>query len=188
MQKRKIMLSALIAVVVIQLGVPLSMIIKREIALKNGRQFKFKTAPVDPYDAFRGRYVALGMEQNKVKSDSNEGWEKGQRVYVLLNENPEGFAELAGITREKPKSDNFIKVRVRYSYQGEVQINLPFDRFYMNEKDAPKAETAYRKHSSREQRDAYVTVRVLDGFAVLEDLYVGGVPVSDFLKNEKDQN
>jgi uncharacterized membrane-anchored protein len=31
----------------------------------------FKTAPVDPYDAFRGRYVSLGFDLNSI---TNEFW------------------------------------------------------------------------------------------------------------------
>ncbi len=67
---------------------------------------------------------------------------------------------------------------------GEVRLRLPFDRFYMNEEDASAAETAYRRHSNRKKRDAYVAVRVLNGFAILEDLLVGGVPINEFLTQE----
>ena len=55
--KSKLIIGLFLGVSFIQIITPLSMIIKRESVLKNGGQFKFKTAPVDPYDAFRGRYV-----------------------------------------------------------------------------------------------------------------------------------
>lgn len=47
---------------------------------------------------------------------------------------------------------------------------------------APAAESAYRAYSGREERDAYVTVRVLNGFAVLEELYVASVPICEFIR------
>lgn len=52
----------------------------------------------------------------------------------------------------------------------------------MEESQAPEAEQAYREHSRRETRDAYVTVRVLYGMAVIEELYVDGKPIREFLK------
>lgn len=53
----------------------------------------------------------------------------------------------------------------------------------MNEKLAPAAETAYREHARRgHQRDACTTVRVRNGRAVIEDLYVAGKPIREFLK------
>ena len=40
---------------------------------------------------------------------------------------------------------------------------------------------SYREFSSRQAHDAYVTVRIRDGFAVLEELYVAGQPILEFL-------
>lgn len=57
----------LVLLCVIQLAVPAFMIVRREHALSMGRAFKFRTAPVDPYDAYRGRYVALNFEAATVK-------------------------------------------------------------------------------------------------------------------------
>jgi len=45
-----------------QLAVPGSLIWKREHTLRQGNVWKFRTAPVDPVDVFRGRYVALHFE------------------------------------------------------------------------------------------------------------------------------
>ncbi len=57
--KNKILIAAFFCVALLQIYTPVSMIIARESTLKEGVLFRFKTAPVDPYDAFRGRYVAL---------------------------------------------------------------------------------------------------------------------------------
>ena len=64
MDKKKILLVLFILVAIVQISFSASMIINREITLKSGKQFKFRTAPVDPYDAFRGRYVALTLEED----------------------------------------------------------------------------------------------------------------------------
>lgn len=184
MTGRRISAYGFILLALIQLGVPISMIAKREATLKTGRQFKFRTAPVDPYDAFRGRYVALNMERTSVKAARNRNFERGQRVFVTLEEDEDGFAELGDLKRQRPGGDSYMRVRVAYVSGDDVHLTLPFDRYYMNEEDAPAAEAAYRKHSTREKRDAYVSVRVRQGFAVLENLYVGGVPVEQYLADQ----
>ncbi len=51
----------------------------------------------------------------------------------------------------------------------------------MGEHLAPEAERAYREHSIGASGDAYVTVRVRDGHAVVEQLYIGGKPAAEFL-------
>ncbi|MBK6341440.1 MAG: GDYXXLXY domain-containing protein [Flavobacteriales bacterium] len=45
-----------------QLAVPAWMIAGRERVLSQGEVFKFKTAPIDPRDPFRGEYVRLDFE------------------------------------------------------------------------------------------------------------------------------
>ncbi len=47
------------AVALLQIGVAGSMVWQHATTLTAGRVWKFRTAPVDPVDAFRGRYVAL---------------------------------------------------------------------------------------------------------------------------------
>src|SRR5205823_4166257 len=42
-----------------QLAVPATMVWQRDQTLKQGRIWKFRTAPVDPVDVIRGRYIAL---------------------------------------------------------------------------------------------------------------------------------
>ena len=55
---------------------------------------------------------------------------------------------------------------------------------FLEESAAPKAEAAYREHSRAGNQDAYVTVRVRNGFSALEELYVAGKPIHDFLRAE----
>ena len=51
----------------------------------------------------------------------------------------------------------------------------------MNEDLAPAAEQAYLEHTGRGEREAHVAVRIKDGFAVLEELYIEGAPIGEFL-------
>lgn len=167
----------------IQIAVPVWMIAHREMTLRNGRQFRFHTAPVDPYDAFRGRYVALGMRDDTAPVVPGLELRRNQKVYAVIEEDDEGFARFSSVTVDRPKDQAYIQARVNRVSGDELELRLPFDRYYMEEKLAPAAEAAYRKHSQREALDAYVTVRVDSGFAVLEELYVGGKPVVEFIQD-----
>lgn len=158
-----------------QLAIPATMILQRERTLREGHAYKFRTQPVDPYDAFRGRFVALRLEPNTV---TGANFERGTTVYVTLAEGADGYVTFTGVSRERPAGQDYLKVKMGWSNT----LQLPFDRFYMEEKAAPEAERAYREHSRQGgARDAYVIVRVLDGHGVIENLFVAGVPIAEFV-------
>jgi uncharacterized membrane-anchored protein len=186
--KNNLIIGLFICLASIQIITPLSMITKRESILKNGEQFKFKTAPVDPYDAFRGRYVALQIEENGnilVSQDTRLSY--GQNVYALISIDEGGFAKFTTLTTTKPAVAPFIQTKVRHIVGDKAQLDLPIDRYYMEEKAAPEAEKIYRQHSRQDKQDAYVLVRVKDGFAVIEALYVGGRRIEDAVKEAKNK-
>ena len=164
-----------------QLAVPAAMILKRERTLAHGQAFKFRTAPVDPYDAFRGRYVALGFDRNSVAAPPGHDFARGQTVHVRLAEDADGFATFAEVLRDPPDAAPYLTTKIQYVGGDLVHLRLPFDRFYMDENEAPAAERAYWKYSASSNRNAYVQVRIEKGFAVLEDLYVDGTPIREYL-------
>lgn len=170
-------LIVLILVALAQLAVPASLIWKREQTLRRGSVWKFRTAPVDPVDAFRGRYVALEFEEETREIAPPANTTNMQTVFVTLRQVPEGFAEIDQITTARPPGDDFIEVQLR----GKT-VALPFDKYWVTERDAPAAEAAYRAQSQREKRNAFVTVRVFRGDAALEQLYLDNQPLGDYLR------
>ena len=183
--KSRLIIGLFLGVSFIQIITPLSMIIKRESVLKNGGQFKFKTAPVDPYDAFRGRYVALEIEDNYVPAIKETKLSRGQTVYGLINIDSQGFAKFTTVTTVRPQGKSYIQTKVQYVSDDKVHLDLPIDRYYMEEKAAPMAERIYQHYVQRGKQDAYVIVRIKDGFAVIESLYVGGQRIEDAVKQER---
>lgn len=179
--KGRILLGLLGLAILAQLAVPASMILKRERTLAHGQAFKFRTAPVDPYDAFRGRFVALGFDQNAVDAPPGHDFARGQTVHVRLEEDADGFATFAELSRERPDAAPYLTAKIQYVGGDVVHLRLPFDRFYMDENEAPAAEGIYRQNSVRSNQNAYVQVRIEKGFAVLEDLYVAGQPIREYL-------
>jgi len=166
-----------------QLAVPFSMISKREMTLRTGKLFYFRTEPVDPYDAFRGKYVSLRIKGQRVAVEGGIKYYRNETAYALITTDDEGFAQVSGISKECPAAGDYFKTKIeRNNYDNFVNIEIPFDRYYMDENLAPRAEAEYRKHSQRNKSDAYVAVRIKSGFAVLAELFIEDKPVMEFLR------
>lgn len=168
-----------------QLVAPASMIYQREATLAHGETFKFRTAPVDPYDAFRGRYVALGYEQGTVSGDwSDDGFRRGRVVYATLERDAEGFAQVTAVSRNRPDAPHYLKARIRWASRDQLTLDLPFDRYYMGEFDAPAAEREFLWRQGRQERRAYAVTRVRRGFGVIEELMVEDQPIREWLLSQ----
>ena len=172
-----------IVLAVAQLAVPAWMIMGQERVLRDGRQIKLQTRPVDPADLFRGRYVALGFAVEQVPRDrAPKAVEHDETVYLELREGPDGLAEAVALTKQKPTGELVLPVKVNFVGPETVGVELPFNRYYMDENAAPAAEVAYRDRAA--DVESWVTVRILDGRAVIEELYIGGKPVREFLREQ----
>jgi uncharacterized membrane-anchored protein len=163
-------------VALVQLAVATSQLWRSEWTLRTGKSYKFKTAPVDPYDAFRGRYVALAFEQREAPWDGQKTLSLGSTAYAVLSEDANGFAQVLRVTPVRPESGDYLRVKTGYSgTSNRVSYSFSYDRFYMEECKAPKAESVYRENS----RNTYALVRVRDGVGVIEDLFVGDKPIRE---------
>lgn len=168
---------------VAQLGVIVFQIASYERILKEGEVFYFKVLPLDPYDAFRGRYVSLRFENvNKAPLSEGEADNGQSKGYAIL-EHRDSIDAIKEVRFTKPSSGSFLEVDVNFinhdkSGQKSTNISLPFERFYMREEIAPKAEQVMRVRSG-------VTVnaklRVLNGKGVIEELMVGEISLSQFV-------
>jgi len=183
--KNKYLVVVLALVAIAQLYIPATIIFKSEAILKNGSKYLFKTAPIDPTDAFRGKYVQLTFEQNEIKQTGKK-WERANKdAYVEIVNDSAGFAKVTNIYSDKPKAGDFVKVITRLSFSDTlVNYELPFNRFYLEEGIAERAEELYRKHNIRGKQDSYAVVRVKSGAAVIEDLWIGGKPIKESLKEK----
>ena len=160
---KKTLLSILIVTIVVQIFIPAYMIWGKYDVLKHGEEVKFRVAPIDPYDAFRGRYVSLRYEH-----DLSYGERQGQ--FGVLEIGEDGFATVKKVTREQPKGELYLVSK------DEDYFNIPLNRYYMEETLAPKAEDMIS-----EEKEAYVTIRIKGDKAVLSGLYIDGNPVEKIL-------
>ena len=172
-----------------QLAFPAALIARYESTLRLGAAYRMKTAPVDPVDVFRGRYVTLSFDVPPAPWRGSGPPASGSEVYALLDVGPDGFGRVREVAADKPARGDWLTVKAspEYRYEagetrftGNVSVTLPFDRFYMDETKAADAERRYREAnraadpSAGAPVESWALVRVRGGAGVLEDLVIGG--------------
>jgi len=184
--RNKEILYVFIIVVLVQLYVPVKMILDSENVLEKGIEYKFIIAPIDPEDPFRGKYITLNFKENSFRIQNEADWVKGEKVYLIIIEDKEGFAKIQSVSKKKPlKQKNFVRANVRYiSGKGskKLTIDYPFNRFYMEESKAYDAEILYRKSFQDANKVTYAKVYIKDGNAVLKDVLIDGISIVEIIK------
>jgi uncharacterized membrane-anchored protein len=183
----KLIFGLFVAVSAVQLATPLGQIWKYEDALRTGRPYKFLTAPVDPYDAFRGKYVALNYAYTWTTLREGHTISPRGSAYITLRQNENGFARFGDLTVEPPPSGDYVRVEYWITGTNNATFRLPFDKFFLEESKAPKAERAYRENASRRGQtggQTYVLVRVKDGRGVIEDLFIDDESIREYIKKQ----
>lgn len=178
--KKNELLKIFIVLAIIQLAVPLYMVWHWENILQTGKQYTWVTAPVDPYDALRGRYVDLRFKEMTGPILGKSQLNSGQTAYAMIAEDKSGYAFVSGISASRPEGNSYVKIKVSYvDNEKIIHFVLPFKRYYMQENLAPAAEQAYSKSAGKE---ATVFVRVKDGYGVVEELYIGDQTIYEYLR------
>lgn len=176
-------------------GVPASMVFEQEQIRSDGVAVKIRTRPIDPYDPFRGRYVRLGFDVSKVPlANDIDQVRAGERVHLSLAVDEEGYGVFGAAHLEEPPDGLYVTCRVSYTAgDGMVFVNLPFDRYYMNEEIAPEAERLYleanrRRVASGDGPDAfpagnYALVRIRGGAVAIEAVFLEDQPIEQYARD-----
>ena len=190
-------IGAFVVMVCGQWFVPLSMIRDANKTILEGTEYRFKTAPVDPSDPFRGKYITLDYElRDYYPLDTNEvHFPESSTVYALLGRDSAGYAKINKLVQEPPTdSDDYVAVKFQYGYNGMnpmISLYFPFTTMYMEESKASEAERVYwgiRQDSG--VISCYAKVKVLKGDAKLIDVMVNDSSIVDIVrrinKNKKE--
>ncbi|XHR28200.1 MAG: GDYXXLXY domain-containing protein [Chthoniobacteraceae bacterium] len=174
----------LCVVLLIQCAVPGWMIFDQEQTLRHGVEYRFQTEPVDPYDFFRGRYVALRFKAADLDLKGGPDIPWASTVYVAVKPNAEGFAEIERYSLTPIAGDNVFRAKAQGGLGSKtVRLEFPFAKFFMDEKLAPEAEKAYREANRRNGgKPSWAVVRLRHGKAALVDLVIDGQPIREYLR------
>lgn len=182
------------------IAVPLYITFSSEDILENGTYYKFRLQGRDPFDPFRGKYLRLNYDFDRLPMDTKV--KDGDEVYASIKVGDDGFAYFEKAYRKPPPNGDCLKVKVKYSsesgnrdrrrisvrnrsverdnesYYVVIEIPKHMGKYFINEDYATKGEIALRANANK----AYVGIRVLDGECRMEDLYIDGVPFMEYLK------
>ncbi|WP_055396680.1 GDYXXLXY domain-containing protein [Flagellimonas eckloniae] len=191
MNIKKFMLPVFVLVCLMQLSVPAKMIWDKEDVLASGKEYKFKTAPVDPNDPFRGKYITLRYDENTIEIPKEHDWARGDDIFISLTKDDDGFAKIKSVSKEKlSEKEDFVKAEVGYitSYTTtELIIDYPFDRFYMEESKAHDAELTYTESQLDTTSVTYALVNIKNGDAVLKDVLIDGQSIREIVKAKQQE-
>lgn len=185
----RLLLGVFLAVALLQWALPVGLIVQHERTLAEGAVYRFRTAPADPVDPFRGRYVALQFAAETYAVPPDWVAPTGD-AYVAVVVGADGDAVLGPPQSTPPMEGDYLRVKLRWHEDGRVQVQLPFDRYYLDERLAPEAERVYFEAALRDPDSgeisaaagAQVQVRIRDGHAVLEALLIEGQTIHQRLQ------
>lgn len=173
--------------------VPGKMIFDSERIITQGTLYKFKTAPIDPSDPFRGKYITLNFQENFIGFADSAAFQRGQDIFITFKLDAEGFAIPSKAYPTPPEASTYLRTTVEYiDYdQGynKVWYKVPFDRFYLEESKASEAEQVYWQAQRDSAQVAYALVSMGAGQVVLRDVIINNRPVVDIVNDlNKDLN
>ncbi|WP_420574853.1 GDYXXLXY domain-containing protein [Kordia sp.] len=167
--------------VIAQIAASAQIVYKYENTIASNNVYKFKTAPVDPNDPFRGKYVALNFAMDSFATDEKD-WDYSEKAYAYVSKDENGYAVLETLSKTiLPNSKfDYVAVDIRTYYGGIVHFDLPFDTYYMKESKAYDAELLYRNNNRRgKQQDVYAVVHIQGDTHVLTDVVINGMSMKD---------
>ncbi|MBO4648618.1 MAG: GDYXXLXY domain-containing protein [Lentisphaeria bacterium] len=157
-----------------------------------GIALRFPVMIYDPYDPMRGRYVRLGLTtgRNIVLPNKNRdlGFRYRQNVFAVLDTRSDSpkIVDLVADRKEVSPGAFFLPVQYlscnrdydtkarKYLETGKHQVQLPFERFYLNEHKAPKAEKLLQKRNTKAE---LLVIVYPDGVYQVKDLFIDGTSV-----------
>lgn len=184
---KNLLLPAFIIVALVQWYVPGKMILDSEKVLREGKTFRFLTEPVDPSNPFIGKYITLNFKEESFSVDKADDLVSANELFVLLTTDANGFARIKDVVAKEPSGNiDYVKAKLQYTtYEGnrrQLHIDYPFDKYYMDEFKAPKAEDVYRKATADTAKQTYAVVKVWKGRAVTENVIIDNTPIRELIK------
>ena len=163
------------------LAIPLYIIFSSESILENGHRHKLRLQGYDPFDPFRGKFLRLRYN-NDVPCDAE--LKEGDMAFVTFEQDADGFSFFAHASKVKPDHDDYLEAEIQYVYDSVAMIKVDnLTKYFINEDKAYEAENVLRDFTLLSEGHLYAAIRVLDGEARLEDIFVEDTPLLEYLDN-----
>lgn len=178
------------AAVLVQIALLAAMVFDRAGILREGKEVRLQTRPVDPRDFLRGDYVVLGYDISQLKAGPLTGQPAGSRhpvVFVKLAPNRDGLYEAVSVHAAPvavASPEVLIQGRVSYgascgdsaapAFCDKLQVRYNLESYFVPEGEGKKLEDA--RNAGKVTVVAAVTP---SGRAAIKRLLLDGLPVYD---------
>ncbi len=170
-------LPLLLIILAIQLIVPAGKILRYQNTLKKGTPYKFRVKSYDLKKLEMGRYIYL----NYIFDYPADKMIDPLSRYGVLTVNNEGYAELAEISMTAPDSSkDFILISMRHNTP-----YIDFNRYYIDSRLSVKSAQGDLSRLLKQSAVIQADLRVYKGRAVIENIFLDGIPLIDALLTEK---
>ena len=146
------------AAILVQVALLAAMVFDRAQILREGKEVKLQTRPVDPRDFLRGDYVVLGYDISQVKAGALKDKPAGSRhpiIFVKLAPNRDGLYEAVSVHTDPVAvtgPEVLIQGRVRYgvhcggsdapAFCNDLQVRYNLESYFVPEGEGKKLEDA----------------------------------------------
>jgi len=169
--------------------VPLAGVWRHERVVTRGSAVRIPCAAPDPYDPLRGRYLAVRPEQEFVPQPAGMPEQGSVPVWAELVTGADGLARIESLSLAPLAGPHVIRLtasrRLLGREAGDVRLEWPFERFYVNERLAPDADELVAERFRAGARPV-AEIRLLDGRAVLVDVLVDGASVREVVRRRSE--
>ncbi len=167
-----------LAFALVILAIPVYLMMSSEAILEDGHRHKIRLEGRDPFDPFRGKFLRLNFNDEIACIDCSEG----EEVYVLLEKGEDGYSFFSEGVKEKPTHSDYFKATVERVYLDRARVKIDtLTKYFINEDKAKKAEDILQSYTRQKPDEVYLAIRVLDGEARLEDIFIEETPFLEFL-------
>ena len=144
------------AAILVQVALLAAMVADRAQILREGKEVKLQTRPVDPRDFLRGDYVVLGYDISQLKAGALKDQPvRSRNVFVKLTPNRDGLYEAVSVHAEPVavrSPEVLIQGRIRYGascggsdkpvYCENLQVRYNLESYFVPEGEGKKLEDA----------------------------------------------
>jgi hypothetical protein len=167
--------------------VPLFGVWQHERVIARGVPLKIRCAAPDPYDPFRGRYLAVRPEESRVPKPAGMPDKGTAPVWATLVAGDDGLSRIESLSLEPVTGPHVIRLVAKWQDRNDdgemVFVEWPFDRLYLNERLALGADKLVAERF-RESQNMVAEIRLLEGRAVLTDVLIDGVSIREVVKQQ----
>jgi len=114
-----------------------------------GKAVVLETQPIDPRSLFRGNYVRLNFDINRLEQDElmpDNLLKVGSVAYLQLKEF-DGVWRPVKLSSQAPESGDFIRGRVREAYPSHYRLDYGIEAFFMPKEEALTLQNDVRSYS-----------------------------------------